>query len=139
MGTVARQVCANAGSNVIARGDGADKILNISREYFAPGAADSEYLEVARLSLFKRTDQKQGIPVVESDLLRRKAEFRMLMGGASAKAFVSVLRMQNAAFPRPGELLVLAARRSPSGRPGCSRYRRVLGERGRFRRAGGVT
>ena len=50
MDPVARQVCMNAGSDAIMRGDGAGEILEILREYFASGAVDSVYGEAARCS-----------------------------------------------------------------------------------------
>ena len=46
MDTAVRKVYVAAGSGIILSGDGADRLTNILRENFAPGAADSVYREV---------------------------------------------------------------------------------------------
>ena len=43
------------------------------------------------------------------DLLRREAGSMMQTGGAILEVFVTVLRMQNAAPPRPEKSLILAS------------------------------
>ena len=55
---VARQVCSRAGEDTFLRGDGAETLLGIFCEYFAPGAVDSISLGVVRVLQFKRTDEK---------------------------------------------------------------------------------
>ena len=45
-----RQVCLAAGSDIPDHADGASKILNISRSYFAPEAVDAIHQQVMRIS-----------------------------------------------------------------------------------------
>ena len=59
--TVARQVCLAAGSDSVANNDGAEQILGILKDYFAPDAVDSAFQEVARFLQFKRTDQTMDV------------------------------------------------------------------------------
>ena len=40
--SVARQVCLSAGGDILENADGASRMLKISRNYFAPAAADSK-------------------------------------------------------------------------------------------------
>ena len=54
-----------------------------------------------RILLFKRTMQTTGEYLVRLDLLRRKAESKMQIGGAYPATFASVLCMQNVPFSRP--------------------------------------
>ena len=83
MDAVARQVCMAAGGDVIAD---------------APcmtDAMDSVYPEVVRFSQFKRTDRTMNEYLALFDLLHRKAESKMEMGGPFPGTFVSVLHMQS--------------------------------------------
>ena len=73
------------------RGGGADGILNIPREYFAPDASVHVSHQVAKFLQCKRTDQTMERCSLELDILRRKAEARVQMGAAFPDAFVSVL------------------------------------------------
>ena len=82
-----RKVYVAAGSRIILSGDGADRLTDILRENFAPGAADSVYREVVWFSRFKRAAQTMDFSSVESDALRRQAESKMWMGGGSPEAF----------------------------------------------------
>ena len=54
---VTQQFCMSAGSELISSNDGADQILNILREVFAPDAVDAGLQEAVRLLQFERTDQ----------------------------------------------------------------------------------
>ena len=61
-----------AGSDIILSGDGADQILNILREYLAPGAVDAVYQQVLRLLQLKGTDRAMDVFRAVFDALRRK-------------------------------------------------------------------
>ena len=70
-----------------------------------------------------------GVPLVEFDVLRRKTESRMQMGGGFPEAFVSVLVAQNVSSPEAEKPLVLASIRAKM--TGCvDRMRRLRGSRG---------
>ena len=85
MDTTARLSCMAAGSDVITDGDDAEKISTISRDYFAPEAAGSAHRKAVRVLQSKRADQTLDLYLVEVDLLRRKAESKMQMGGPRPK------------------------------------------------------
>ena len=76
-----RRVCLAEGSNVLDRGDGAAAILNISRDHFAPEAADAIRRQVMRFTRFCRADQSIAEYIAEYDLRRRQAGSEMEMGG----------------------------------------------------------
>ena len=57
VGSAARQVCVSAGNDIISNNDGPNQISGISREHFAPAAADAGFQEVVRLLRLKKTDQ----------------------------------------------------------------------------------
>ena len=67
-----RHVCVSAGSEIVLNGDGADQILNILREYLAPGAVDAVYQQVLRLLQLKGTDRAMDVFRAVFDALRRK-------------------------------------------------------------------
>ena len=81
MDRVARQACTSAGRDVILYNGGAQKILQISHERLAPNAVDAIHREVVRFLHFVRADQKMEASWLEFDVLRRKSESRMAMGG----------------------------------------------------------
>ena len=66
------------------------------RDFVVPDALDMAPQDVARPLYFKRAAPTTGDYLVKFDLLRRKAESRMQMGGAFPGDHVSVLRLQNA-------------------------------------------
>ena len=51
--------------------------------------------------------------LIEFDVLRRKAEAGVVMGGPFSEACVSILRMQNAALSRNENSLLLASVQGP--------------------------
>ena len=55
MADVARKVCLSVGQDVIDNLDGAEQILKISRERFAPGAIDPIPQDMVKFMYFKRT------------------------------------------------------------------------------------
>ena len=57
----------SAGGNHLANIDGVSRMLEISRNYFAPGAADLIYQEVARFTQSRQTDKTV-------DLLAKRAQ-----------------------------------------------------------------
>ena len=109
METVTHQGCPAAGGDFVVNSDEAERIRSILNDYSAPDAVDSIYRELTRFFQCKRTDQTMDVFLAELDLLRRKAESRMQIGGGVPEAFASILCMQNAALPRQGQSLVLAS------------------------------
>ena len=81
--------------------DGVMKDMQFLNDYFAPGATDSVYQGVARPLRPGRAIQTTGEYLVRLDLLRRKAESKMAMGGAGPDTFASAICLQNASPPRP--------------------------------------
>ena len=73
VGAVAREVCMAGESDVIAGPDGAKRISELLRDYFAPEALDSVYQEVVRFSQFGRAAQTTDGFLVRLDLPRKKA------------------------------------------------------------------
>ena len=92
----ARKVGVRAGKDVVGNLDRAEQILKISRERFAPDAIDSIFRDVVKFMYFKRLGQTMDTYLLDFDMLRRKAESRMLIGAGFPDEFVSVLCMQNA-------------------------------------------
>lgn len=76
MGPVPRDVCLAVGSDQLLEGDGVPEIMRTPRDYFALGALDSVYREVARFLHFKRATQLMGGSPVRFDPLRREDEAR---------------------------------------------------------------
>ena len=87
-----------AGGNFVESSVGAERILDILEDSFAPDAVDSVNRAVARFLQFKRAGQTTDVYFVEFDFLRRKAESEMKMGGGFSGALASISRMQNAAL-----------------------------------------
>ena len=109
MSDVAGKVRLNAGRREIGNLDGVGQISRISRERFAPDAIDSISQDMEKFLYFTRTEQTMDTYIMEFEMLRGKAESRLLLGPGFLNAFVSVLRMQNAALSKneknhgPGE------------------------------------
>ena len=82
MTVVARKVCM-------------EQISRILRQHFAPDATDDIFQDMVKFTNFKRTGQNMDRNLTELDMLRQKAEARMLMGSGSPDEFASVLRVQN--------------------------------------------
>ena len=109
MSDVARKVCMRVGKDVIGNSDGAEQILKISRECYAPDDIDIIFQDVAKFMYFRRLAQTMDTYLVEFDMLRLKAESRMLMGAGFPEEFVSVLCMQNAGLAENEKTAVLAS------------------------------
>ena len=58
---------------------GVAHILRISRERFAPDAIASIFQDVVKFMYLKRTGHNTGTYLMEFDMLRQKAEARMLI------------------------------------------------------------
>ena len=101
--------------------DSADQILNISRENFAPGAVDSAYQEVVWYFAIRRTNRTMDVSRAEFDLLRRKAESKMQMGGANPEAFASELRMSHSVVLLPEKSLISASGQGNLGFPAVAK------------------
>ena len=84
-------------------------IPHILRERFAPDAIDSVFQDVAKFMYFNRMDQKMGTYLLEFDMLRRKAEARMLIGSGFPDECVSALRTQNASLSENEKTLAPAS------------------------------
>ena len=100
MSDVARKVCLNVGRGEIDNLDGADQISQMLRERFAPDAIDSMCQDMVKCMYFKRTVHTMDTYITEGEMLRGKAESRLLIGSGFPDASVSVLCMQNAALPK---------------------------------------
>ena len=79
--------------------------MRLPNDYFA---ADSAYREVSRFLQFERTPRTMDEYLARLDLLRRKVESKMQMGGASPKTVASVLCMQMASHYRSEKSLASA-------------------------------
>ena len=97
------------GKDVIGNTVGAEQLLRILRERFAPYAIDSISQDMVKFTYFKRTDQNMGTYLMEFDMLRRKAEAHVLAGSGFPDEFVSVLRTQYAALTKNEKTSVLAS------------------------------
>ena len=76
--------------------DGAEQILNISRNGFAPDKVDRIFQDVAKFPFCKRTTQDMDTFKLEFDISRQKAEARMSKGTGLPDECASLLCMQNA-------------------------------------------
>ena len=128
MSDVARKVCPSVGRDVIDNSDGAERISRISRERLAPDAIDSIFQNVVKVMYFKRTDQKMDMHVMVFEMLREKAESRMLMRSGFPDAFVPAPRTQNAALSKNGKTIALASLGNTLAFPQASaQMRRLFG------------
>ena len=73
IGSAARQVRTSAGSEILRSSDGSDQILNISRKYFAPGAADAVFQKAASPLLMEGAGQTMDAFLLEFDVRRRQS------------------------------------------------------------------
>ena len=116
---------------VVGNSDGAAHISRTSRERFAPDAIDSISQDMARFMYFEQTDRTLDTYMMEFEMLRQKAEPRMLTGSGLPAEFVSVLCVKNVALPNNGETLALASVRNTLAPPEVStQMRRLFGSRG---------
>ena len=130
-----RQVCLADGSDILGRSDGVMKILEIPRDYCAPGAVGAIRRQVIRYMRFRRTDQSIKEYIAEYDLLLRKAESEMEMEAGFQEQFAPILRTDNAALSRYEKSLVMAGcRRSLRLEDASANMRRLSGSRGSGRR-----
>ena len=81
-------------------GTGRGDYLADSAQLLSTERAGPVYQQVAKSLQRKRADQTIGRYQLEFDILRRKAEARVVMGGAFLDGSESILRMQNAAPSR---------------------------------------
>ena len=125
---IARKVCVTVGKDQIGRKEGEQQISRILRGRFAPGATDAIFQEVAKFTNLKRTDHTTDVYLLAFDVLREKAEARMVMGSGSPDEFVSILCMQNAALSENEASLALAGMRNTLASPEVvRRMRRLFG------------
>ena len=74
------------------------KVLRILRERFAPDAIDGISQNMAKFTYLKRADQ---------NMIRQKAEARVLLGSGFPDEFVSEMRTKNASLSKNKKTLVL--------------------------------
>ena len=72
-----REVCIAAGADFVSNQDGAARISDILRKFFAPDAADAIHQQATRFSHPRRAGQSIDEFIAEFDLPRRKAESEM--------------------------------------------------------------
>ena len=108
MSDVARKVFSSVGEDVIGNLGGAEQILKILQGGFAPDAIGSIPQDVAKFMYFKRTDQNADTYIMEFEMLRRKAEARMVMGFGYRDEFAAVLCMQHAGQTKDEKIMALA-------------------------------
>ena len=77
MADVARNVCSTVGKDVVGNNDGAEQILSISRNGFAPDKVGCIFQDIAKFLYFKRTTEDMDTFLLEFDISRQKAEARM--------------------------------------------------------------
>ena len=100
--------------------------MNPLNASFAPDAVNSARHKGVRFSQFRRTVQTIDRFLVRFDLLRREAESKEEMGGASPGASSSVISVQNASLCRPDKSPVLASAEGNLGMAGVVRQMRRL-------------
>ena len=105
--------------------------MNPLNASFAPDAVNSARHKGVRFSQFRRTVQTIDRFLVRFDLLRREAESKEEMGGASPGASSSVISVQNASLCRPDKSLASVSLRGNLGISAAARQmRRLHGPRG---------
>ena len=97
------------GKDVVGRIDGVEHISEILRERFAPRPIDSILQDMAKFSFFKRTGQNMDAYLMVFDMLRQRAEARMITGCGFPDELLPELRRQNAALAENENTLVLAS------------------------------
>ena len=117
MGTVARQVCHNAGDDAFIGGKGAETALETWRNYSQPDPLGPVRQTVTKFLQYVRAGRTLGRYHLEFDVLRRKTEARVVTGGAFLDGFVSILRLQNAALTRAEKSPLLASVQGSSNFP----------------------
>ena len=80
------QVRMASGKGRIMNDECAQRILAILRVQSAPRADDAIYEEVVRLSRYKRLGPTMDAYLLEPDVLRRKSDARMVIGGGVPEA-----------------------------------------------------
>ena len=85
-----------------------ETILEASRNYLQPDALGHDYQQVAKFLRRKRTDQTLERYLREFDVLPRKAEANVVMGGAFLAGFVSILEKQSTAPSKTEKSLLFA-------------------------------
>ena len=130
MTDIARKVSMAADSDYIDYAEGAQQISRILRERSAPGAIDAIYPNVVKFVNFNRTDQTMNVYSIEFDVLRDKADGKMVMGNGFKDEFVSIFCMQNTPLSENGKSLALARiQRTPAFPLATKQMRRLLGPR----------
>ena len=109
MNSAPRQVCLAEGGGVLGHHDGAARVIEIPRSYYAPESAGAIHLQDMKFTHYRRSDNSTDERTVGFDLLRSKSESKTEMGAGSPEQFVSILRMNNAGLSRHGGSLVMAS------------------------------
>ena len=84
-------------------------VIQVSELYFLPDATDQVFQGVTKFLNHKRADQTTERFLLESDILRTKAERKIQQGFQFPDSFLSIPRMQNALLSKNEKTLVMAA------------------------------
>ena len=95
-----RQVRLAEGSDILGHSDGFTRILDISRSYSAPEAADAIHRKVMRFMSYRTSDRSIDEYTAEYALLRARAESKLELGAGFPDQFASILRMSNTGLSR---------------------------------------
>ena len=88
------------GKHVVGNIDGVGQISEIPRGRFAPDAIGGIFQGAPKFLYFERTDPSTRAFPAEFDMLRQKAEARVVTESGFPDEFVSLLCMQDAALTR---------------------------------------
>ena len=91
-------------------------VLHVLRDYSAPDAFGAVRQNLVLLLRFKRMAETMNGYLGKFDLLRSNEGACMRPGGASPEAFVTVLCIQDASFPRPDKSPCRLARTEAGGK-----------------------
>ena len=110
MNPVAREGCMAAGIDQILGPDCVRKIMKSLDGNFVPGDWESVYQKVVRSLQVQHASQTIDDYMVRLDVLHRKAESIMQMGGASPQVFAPTPCVRNASLPSSEKALVFGRR-----------------------------
>ena len=131
MDNVARQARPHAGGDASMNVQGAEKVVNILCENFAPDAVDSIFQDAARFLQFEMTDQRTAATLAEFDKLRCGAESKIQMDGAAPGQFAPAPCVKKATLPGSEKSLILASVQVNLAFPvAAEQMRRLLGSSG---------
>ena len=113
MSGVAGKFCVAAGTDAIGNSGGAEENLKFCRIRFAPDVIDSIFQDMVKFMNFRRSGQDADTHLMEFDVLRQKAESRMITGGRFPDEFVLAVCTQNASSAKNEKTLIWPVRVKP--------------------------